>query len=217
MAFVDSGPVDATDKFSQTPKSKWPFLILAKRAFLATQLNYDCRCLVAFVSEAEEVWREASFKSAEDMIRNGYELDPVEIELAVAWLRHNEPNSEVSLSDVAAKVAKAKANRLPQNGEAGRGRTAESFGITKATNGTDVDYTLRRLHRDAPEMLDRIESGELSVNQAAIAAGIRKKPTQAEVCVKAFRKASNRVEVLKLIIDELEDEELSMVEQLLKR
>jgi hypothetical protein len=36
---------------------------------------------------------------------------------------------------------------------------------------------LRRIARDMPELLDAIESRELSVNAASIKAGIRKKPT----------------------------------------
>ncbi|MFM9062865.1 MAG: hypothetical protein ACKOOI_07505, partial [Pirellula sp.] len=53
------------------------------------------------------------------------------------------------------------------------------------------DYTLRRLARDFPEMLDRIEAGELSVNAAAIQAGIRKKPTAYETALKAVGKLSD--------------------------
>jgi hypothetical protein len=80
--------------------------------------------------------------------------------------------------------------------------------IRKSSGGTDTSYTLRRLARDNPELLDKIEAGELSVNQAAIQAGIRKRPSQGELCVKAFRKAENRLEVLKLIIAELDEHEI---------
>ena len=81
-----------------------------------------------------------------------------------------------------------KTNPLPVDGQFGNGRPKKSrFDIVKPTlGGNDTDYTLRRLARDAPEFLDRIQSGELSVNAAAIAAGIRKKPSQSEFCVKAI-------------------------------
>lgn len=81
----------------------------------------------------------------------------------------------------------------------------------KVKGGTDTEYTLRRLARDAPAMLDKIESGELSVNAAAIAAGIRKKPSHAEIAVKAFRKAENRLEAMRLMIDTLEPFEAAIV------
>jgi hypothetical protein len=51
-------------------------------------------------------------------------------------------------------------------------------------------YTLRRLARDNPELLDKIEAGELSVNQAAIQAGIRKRPTALDQLRATWRKAT---------------------------
>jgi hypothetical protein len=53
-------------------------------------------------------------------------------------------------SDVADKVLEARDNPLGQH--AGVGNTKSS------SDGTTVDYTLRRLARDNPEMLDAIES-----------------------------------------------------------
>ena len=53
MVKIDSGPLEATDKFEQVPKDKWFFLMLAKRDFLARRVSYDCRCLVEFCEEAE--------------------------------------------------------------------------------------------------------------------------------------------------------------------
>ena len=88
---IDSGPLEATDKFEQVPKDKWRTLMRVKRDFLSTNLAYDCRCLVEFCQEAELVYNDCGFTSAAEMIQHGYELDPVEIELAVAWLKHNQP------------------------------------------------------------------------------------------------------------------------------
>jgi hypothetical protein len=41
-------------------------------------------------------------------------------------------------------------------------------------HGTEQTYTLRRLARDNPELLDRVASGELSANGAAVLAGFRR-------------------------------------------
>jgi hypothetical protein len=49
------------------------------------------------------------------------------------------------------------------------------------------------------------------VNAAAIAAGIRKKPTPEEVCVKAFGKVENRLNTLKRIVDLLAPHERAVV------
>jgi hypothetical protein len=83
--------------------------------------------------------------------------------------------------------------------------------INRPKGGTDTTYTLRRLARDAPELLDKIEAGEMNVNQAAIAAGIRKKPSNAEKAVAAFRKSENRLEPLKLMVGLLEPYELAVL------
>jgi hypothetical protein len=73
--------------------------------------------------------------------------------------------------------------------------------------GNDTTYTLRRLARDAPEILSKVQSGELTVNQAAIQSGIRKKPTPEETIVKAFAKATGRLQVAKAIISSLNHDE----------
>jgi hypothetical protein len=169
--------------------------------------------LIDFCEEAEVVWNELGFESAADMIRNGYELDPVEIDLAVAWLRHNEPQVAVGIEAIKAKVQEARAKPLADVGEIGNGRKDESRvdNINPTKGGTGTDYTLRRLARDAPEMLDKIEAGELSVNAAAIQAGIRKKPTPEEVCVKAFDKSESRLVPLRAIVDRLQPHEIEVV------
>ena len=180
---IDSGNPEAPDRFAETPKDRWLSLMLEKRRFIETNINFDCRCLVDFVAEAEDVWEELGFESAADMIRNGYLLDPVEIELAVAWLKHNEPDAAVAIDDVKSKVAAAREKPLlPEDVKEGRPKNSERSGSDSTTSQDRSNtYTLRRLARDAPEMLDRIESGELTVNQAAIEAGIRKRQIQVPV------------------------------------
>lgn len=105
--------------------------------------------------------------------------------MAVAWLRNNETEQAISISAV---IAEAKAKPLAKHGvnqhldaesrtdDAKKKPPGERGGgnnITSSIRGTGTEYTLRRLARDCPEMLDKIEAGEMSVNQAAIAAGIR--------------------------------------------
>ncbi|MBK7092393.1 MAG: hypothetical protein IPH59_11850 [bacterium] len=78
--------------------------------------------------------------------------------------------------------------------------------------GTSTDYTLKRLARDNhDDLLDAIEAGELSVNQAAIRAGYRKKLSHAEKCVAEFRKAENRLEPLRVIVAELDTHEVEVL------
>ncbi len=44
---------------------------------------------------------------------------------------------------------------------------------TPSKQGNSVDYTIRRLKRDAPELAQQVIRGELSANAAAIKAGFR--------------------------------------------
>lgn len=114
------------------------------------------------------------------MIREGYELDPSQVELAVAWLNENGMDRPVPMAEALAEtIVKVEAMpELPANGKVGNGRSFDNIKATKG--GTDTEYTLRRLKRDAPELLQAVKRGELSVNAAAIKAGIRKKPTAEE-------------------------------------
>lgn len=206
MVTINSGTPEPDDRFQDTPRDKWPTLLNAKKSFLSRRLNYDCRCLIQFCEEAELVYDELGFASAEEMIRDGYELEPSKVELAVAWLRANGTGEAVSMAEA---VKAAKDNPLPKNGQIGNGRSSNNVRPTQY--GNDTEYTLRRLARDAPELLEPIERGELSVNAAAIKAGIRKKKTPVEIGVGAFRKAENRLEFVRAIIQQLNNAELIVV------
>lgn len=199
---IDSGPVDATHKFEDTPRNKWFDLVLAKKQWLNTRIAYDCRCLIEAVEEANQVWQELGYHSAEEMIRHGYGLDPVEIDLAVAWLRHNENGEPIALDDVKAKVAEAKREAL----EVKQGTRTDLTSLNiKEVDGNSNGHVLRRLAREGfEELLGKIESGEMSVNAAAIQAGFRKKMVMVPVgdiyaAVRALTKhyeASDLVKVL---------------------
>lgn len=212
MVTIDSGKVEASNKFREVPKSKWKSLVRIKRDFLSVQISYDCRCLIEFCEEAEEVYADLGYASSEEMIREGYELNPSQIELAVAWLKANGMEKAIGLDEI---VALNDGPGKPKGAPGGNQYTiANVDNVNKSERlrgGNDTEYTLRRLKRDAPEMLEAIKRGELSVNAAAIKAGIRKKPTPEEQCVKAFRKCDNRLVPLKVIVESLESHEMSVV------
>jgi predicted transcriptional regulator len=219
MVKIDSGPVEASQRFVDVPKAKWRALMREKRDFLATSINYDCRCLVEFCDEAELVWQECGFSSASDMIRNGYELDPVEIDLAVAWLKHNNPQEEIGIADVSKRVAILEFRQ--EHPDWTQQQIADEVGVSQPyvnqvisknfeskeivipdhLTGSEAKADYRKL----PEELQQaVAAKKVSLNAAAIQAGIRKKPTPAEICVKAFKKADDRLAILKAIACELE-------------
>ena len=74
-----------------------------------------------------------------------------------------------------------KDGRVVPLGKHGGNRKVDYQGdIVTLMRGNSLDYTLRRLTRDRPDLLARYESGELSANAAAIEAGFRKKRTPFE-------------------------------------
>jgi hypothetical protein len=75
------------------------------------------------------------------------------------------------------------------------------------STGNSKAYTLSRLKRENEELFEAVVAGELSANAAAIKAGFRKKPTDAETCVKSWRKTDSRLSVLKVIASTLEPHE----------
>jgi hypothetical protein len=161
---IDSGPVSAKDSPGEVPKEKWHDLMLARRYFLEVHLSSDCRCLVEFVNDAKIMFRELGFASDEEMIREGYQLQPDEIAIAVRWLELNPPNEPVSLDQA---ITLGKRGR-PKKGE-------EKHGNAILKPGTHRAYILARLDRDRSPLAAKVRSGELSANAAAIKAGFRKK------------------------------------------
>ena len=78
--------------------------------------------------------------------------------------------------------------------------------IPSSQQGNGKDYTLRRLMRDHPELLERVKSGELSANAAAIEAGFREKtitvtldPTKAAKAILKHFTAGQVAELRELI------------------
>jgi hypothetical protein len=98
---------------------------------------------------------------------------------------------------VADAIEEAKANKDKQQGKR-NDLTSTNFVEVGSTNKNE--NVLRRLARDQPELLDKIETGELTVNAAAIQAGIRKKPSHNDTALKAFRRSQDRTELLRDIL-----------------
>lgn len=166
---IDHGPITADLKLAEVPREKWPFLMRERRDFMHSRLGYDCRCLVEFVDDAKVMFSPLGFVSVEDMIKDGYGLEPEEIGVAVEWLRLNPPNDPVPLQEA---ILRSKAGRPPKD-EA----NADSVRIKRNEHGNSRKVALARLDRDGhTELAAQVRAGTKSANAAAIQAGIRKKP-----------------------------------------
>lgn len=228
MVTINSGTPEPDDRFQDTPREKWPTLLNAKRSFLSRRLNYDCRCLIQFREEAEEVYAELGYASSEEMIRDGYELDPSQIELAVAWLKHNEPQEQISLKAVTKKAEEVRQLRIEypdwtQQQIADEVGCSQPYVAQVISKNCDLKETVitpesikssrdKADFRKLPhELQEQVRAKQISMNAAAIQAGIRKKPTPEEQCVKAFRKCDSRLVPLKVIVESLESHEMAVV------
>lgn len=80
----------------------------------------------------------------------------------------NSDAAPVGMADLSKKIAEAKERPIPKHGGDRKSDQDQGRDSTLKQDRSN-EYTLRRLARDAPAMLDKIESGELSVNAAAIA------------------------------------------------
>jgi predicted transcriptional regulator len=214
MVTVNSGACEPTDKFENTPRDKWHLLLITKRSFLDRRLKHDCRCLIQFCEEAESVFAELGYKSAEDMIREGYELDPTQIELAVAWLKHNEPETGIGIQEVSKRVWIQQLAK--DNPKWTQQRIADEVGVSQPYVNMVISETSesekvlipphingnadRADFRKLPEELrEQVAAKEISLNAAAIRAGIRKKPTPLQELLRAWKKATKeeRTEFMK--------------------
>ena len=108
---IDSGQPSPTDRPDRIPQDKWFDLFQVKRSFLQYNIQSDCRYLLEFVQDAEIMWQVLGFKSSEDMIRNGYELDPQEVELALTWLHIKNPAEATKYRTAVEGGKKARAER----------------------------------------------------------------------------------------------------------
>lgn len=187
---VDSGEVVATMLSRYVPREQWKYLVKKRKDYLAVQISYDCRCLVQFIKDAEEMWEPLGYASADDLIVRGYELEPEEIRLAVRWLELNEPEAAVGLEEVKALTARERSREAAglttedvvpkKTGErTDLAESARSQAARAAAAGVsrDTQKKLDALARKAPEKLAEVQRGEKSTNRACIEAGIVKEKT----------------------------------------
>jgi hypothetical protein len=174
---IDSGPISATYPLRDVPREKWRDLMLARRSFLEITLPHDCRCLIELCKDAKQMFEPLGFHSVEHMIREGYGLEPDDINVAVEWLKLNPPAEPVALDQA---ITLGKWGR-PKKGEEKPCNTSFKYGTR--------DHWLLRLERDGHvDLAAKVRAGELSANAAAIEAGFRKRATPLERILKLLPK-----------------------------
>jgi hypothetical protein len=177
MVWVDSGlsPLALLENVS---RKRWKDLVYARCSYIQSEFYHDCRALVQWVQDAEKMWAALGYQSADDMIAQGYKLEPEEIRLAARWLEINNPDREVGLGEVLTKVQKV-ARDNPEPLRAGPGNPTGANQHTKRNcdekekrpnschGSNSASERVQRLRRDCPEAVERLERGEFGNNVAA--------------------------------------------------
>jgi hypothetical protein len=114
------------------------------------------------------------------------------------------------------EAMKEQGNHLPKSKEHNCNNVTVMCDGDKTITGNSKAYTCERLSKVAPELFEEVKAGRISANAAAIKAGIRKKPTPEEACVKAFSKSSDRLVVMRELVSKLSEHEAMVVIDWLK-
>ena len=131
-------------------------------------------------------------ESGDQFLTDYLSLDLDLVGRVLGWLTVEQPTVAVPLA-----LAAGEAQPLAAHGKIGNGRADESRGdnVTSTERGNGQSYLLRRLARDAPEVLERVKTGEFkSARAAAIEAGIIKPVPSVRLVDDAAKAAASIVE-----------------------
>lgn len=180
---INSGELTFYDTPNNTPEEKWKDLFYEYKFFVNANIEEDCRYLLKIVEYTDKMYKKLGYQSCSDMIENGYELNPIEIEFAKKWLEVKNPKDKIGFKEAVClgktlqeEIQDAKEKPLNEHGTNQHIECYKkdgAYNVRSKKYGNNIEYQLKRLARDAPEILDQLEKGEIpSVRQAAIKAGI---------------------------------------------
>lgn len=173
---INIGPASHDDRLCDYPPQRWPAILIERRYYVETQLDYDCRCLKLFLEEAEEFYSELGYSSPDEMLEKELTIKPDWVRKAVACLSQRKVDQPSSAADLGLDTRDAKL--LGHGGDRKSEEFQENQGSirTLKSRGETQHYLLSRIARDRPELLNDIGPGKLyrSARAAAIAAGIVK-------------------------------------------
>jgi hypothetical protein len=189
---VDQGMPGPEESAHKVDRSRWQLLAMARRRWAEIDLPFDCRLLRTVVDEAPMLAEGLGMESGNRFLTDYLSLDLDLVGRVLGWLEREQPTEAVPLA-----LAASQAQPLAAHGEIGNGRADESRGSNATSTKQDRGqaYLLRRLARDAPEVLERVKSGEIkSARAAAIEAGIIKPVPTVRLVPDPTRAAASIVE-----------------------
>lgn len=175
---INIGPASHDDRLCDYPPQRWPAILIERRYYVETQLDYDCRCLKLFLEEAEEFYSELGYSSPDEMLERELTIKPDWVRKAVACLSQRKVDQPSSAADLGLDTRDAKllGHGGDRKSEEFQGNQVDNINLKATQGGTSQHYLLSRIARDCPELLDDIGPGKTyrSARAAAIAAGIVK-------------------------------------------
>lgn len=201
-------------RFDITPVDEWPDekrsdLTISLISYVDRELTTDVERALKFVDLAEknELWKFVGKASLAELFeRRDLTLEAIEQYRRGVQLLRDKGYAGTITKEQARKAAVEEAKANPARESKG-GRPKKGSKLEPLPKGSNNKRDLARIARDQPELLDKIETGELTVNQAAIQAGIRKKPTPEYLIIKAFAKSENKLKILETLICKLTESE----------
>lgn len=160
---------------SSLPKDQWRDLAIVRELWAKSQLPFDCRLLKQVAADAPLMAPELGYDSVESFLKQELQLDPDLVNRVVGWLEQEQPVGPVSLALAdAASRAKPRASQGRPTAEEQENKVADRhFKPANQVSSESWDRILPRLARDAPEVMERVKTGEIkSARAAAIEAGI---------------------------------------------
>src|SRR5215831_13259885 len=105
------------DTAKETPRKQWPLLIGERQNFCRKIFPRDCRMLLFFIEDgAASDWM--GFGNREVYLRDGLQLDPATVDLAMRGLKLTDPNKAVGMDEA---IVLGKRGRPKKGEEKGAG------------------------------------------------------------------------------------------------
>ena len=119
MALTINKGLDPLTKPRDVPRKRWAELVAARKYHCLGNIPTDCRTLLGLVADAEEFeW--LGYGTRERYMREGLELDPVAVDLAIGFLRAagtSVPIEFATAVDEGRKLRGHGGSRVPSQGD----------------------------------------------------------------------------------------------------